>query len=98
MIDPAGPLPPAVYWRRRALAVALSVGAVVLLAWILGRGRRHPAGSARPLALAATATTAAAVPGSGDPARRGERSARLPGRPATAAAPGDRERRPGALP
>ncbi|HEV8556043.1 MAG TPA: hypothetical protein VGR06_06535 [Actinophytocola sp.] len=37
MIDPAGPLPPAVYWRRRALAVALSVGAVVLLAWIIGR-------------------------------------------------------------
>jgi hypothetical protein len=37
MIDPAGPLRPAVYWRRRALAVALSVGAVVLLAWIIGR-------------------------------------------------------------
>jgi hypothetical protein len=37
MIDPAGPLPPTVYWRRRALAVALSVGAVVLLAWIIGR-------------------------------------------------------------
>jgi hypothetical protein len=37
MIDPSGPLPPAVYLRRRVLAVAMSVVAVVLLAWIIGR-------------------------------------------------------------
>jgi hypothetical protein len=37
MIDPSGPLPPAIYWRRRVLAVAASVVAVVLLAWIIGQ-------------------------------------------------------------
>jgi hypothetical protein len=37
MIDPAGPLPPAVYWRRRVIAVSGTVAAVVLLAWIIGR-------------------------------------------------------------
>lgn len=37
MIDPTGPHSPAVYWRRRVLAVAASVAAVVLLAWIIGQ-------------------------------------------------------------
>jgi hypothetical protein len=37
MIDPSGPLPPGVYWRRRVAAVAMSVAAVVLLAWVIGK-------------------------------------------------------------
>lgn len=37
MIDPSGPLPTGVYWRRRVAAIALSVAAVVLLAWAIGR-------------------------------------------------------------
>jgi hypothetical protein len=36
MIEPNGPLPRSVYWRRRALAAGVSVFAVVLLAWIIG--------------------------------------------------------------
>jgi hypothetical protein len=36
MIEPSGPLPQAVYWRRRAFAAGVSVLAVVLLAWIIG--------------------------------------------------------------
>jgi hypothetical protein len=36
MIEPTGPLPPAVYWRRRGLAVVVCVVAVLLLAWIIG--------------------------------------------------------------
>lgn len=36
MIEPTGPLPPAVYWRRRGLAAAVCVVAVLLLAWIIG--------------------------------------------------------------
>lgn len=36
MIEPNGPLPQSVYWRRRALAAGVSVLAVVLLAWIIG--------------------------------------------------------------
>lgn len=37
MIDPSGPLPPGVYWRRRVAAVAVSIAAVVLLAFVIGR-------------------------------------------------------------
>jgi hypothetical protein len=36
MIEPNGPLPQSVYWRRRAFAAGVSVLAVVLLAWIIG--------------------------------------------------------------
>jgi hypothetical protein len=36
MIEPTGPLPPSVYWRRRGLAAVVCVLAVVLLAWIIG--------------------------------------------------------------
>jgi hypothetical protein len=36
MIEPNGPLPQSVYWRRRAMAAAVSVLAVVLLAWLIG--------------------------------------------------------------
>ena len=36
MLEPTGPLSPSVYWRRRALAAAVCVLAVVLLAWIIG--------------------------------------------------------------
>lgn len=36
MIEPNGPLPPYVYWRRRALAAGASVLAVGLLAWLIG--------------------------------------------------------------
>jgi len=36
MIEPNGPLPQSVYWRRRAVAASLSVLAVVILAWLIG--------------------------------------------------------------
>lgn len=36
MIEPNGPLPQSVYWRRRASAAVVSVLAVVLLAWLIG--------------------------------------------------------------
>lgn len=36
MIEPNGPLPQSVYWRRRAAAAVVSVLAVVLLAWLIG--------------------------------------------------------------
>jgi hypothetical protein len=36
MLEPTGPLPPSVYWRRRALAATACVLAVMLLAWIVG--------------------------------------------------------------
>ncbi|KAA5829592.1 hypothetical protein ABT337_22160 [Saccharopolyspora hirsuta] len=33
MLDPNGPLPPAVYWRRRVVAIVAVLLAVVLLGW-----------------------------------------------------------------
>lgn len=36
MFEPNGPLPPTVYWRRRAGAAVVTVLAVALLAWIIG--------------------------------------------------------------
>jgi hypothetical protein len=36
MIEPNGPLPQSVYWRRRAVAASASVLAVVMLAWLIG--------------------------------------------------------------
>jgi hypothetical protein len=71
MIDPDGPLPPAVYWRRRALAVALSVGAVVLLAWIIGR----LVGGADEAPLAGTAARPSRPPLTSRPAGPSSRSA-----------------------
>lgn len=35
MLDPNGPLPPTVYWRRRAVALAVALTVTVLLGWIL---------------------------------------------------------------
>lgn len=36
MFAPNGPLPPRIYWRRRAVAAGASVLAVVVLAWVIG--------------------------------------------------------------
>jgi hypothetical protein len=36
MIEPNGPLPQSVYWRRRTVAASASVLGVVLLAWLIG--------------------------------------------------------------
>ena len=36
MLEPTGPLPPSVYWRRRVLAGMVCVLAVVLLTWLVG--------------------------------------------------------------
>ncbi|MGB3442997.1 MAG: hypothetical protein WBA97_30010 [Actinophytocola sp.] len=37
MVEPSGPLPQSVYWRRRVVAAVGSVLAVLLLAWVIGR-------------------------------------------------------------
>lgn len=35
MLEPNGPLPPEIYWRRRALAVGVVVVVIALLVWII---------------------------------------------------------------
>jgi hypothetical protein len=66
--EPTGPQPRSVYWRRRALAVAGSVVALVLVVWLVGAliGRGDPAApplaqqpSSRPPEPAATTPTVA---------------------------------------
>ena len=66
VLDPVGPLPASVYWRRRALALA-AVIVVLLLIWAVlpggggGDGRRDTAG-------AAGSATPTGSPGATDPA------------------------------
>lgn len=57
VLQPVGPLPPEVYWRRRAVAVVGLVVALVLLLWI---GSAVAGGSPSPVVAAAPATTTAA--------------------------------------
>jgi hypothetical protein len=69
MIDPNGPLPQSVYWRRRAMAAAVSVFAVVLLAWLIGglveADDQHPVqGTANASVLGAPTATGARLTGS----------------------------------
>jgi hypothetical protein len=63
MIDPNGPLPPSVYWRRRAVAAVALVFAVALLAWIVGglvaADDQHPVRSAVRPPTSARHTTSA---------------------------------------
>ncbi|MDI2030734.1 hypothetical protein QFW96_19020 [Saccharopolyspora sp. TS4A08] len=63
MFDPNGPLPPAVYWRRRAVAVSAALLAVGLVGWgvialIAGPGQPEPVPQAAGAPLAIAADTA----------------------------------------
>ncbi|MGW1678408.1 hypothetical protein [Saccharopolyspora sp. NPDC002376] len=57
MLDPNGPLSPAVYWRRRAVAIAAALLAFVLLVWgaiaLLGGSEPRPQAAPPPVAIAA---------------------------------------------
>ncbi|PTR29050.1 hypothetical protein C8K36_103422 [Rhodococcus sp. OK519] len=49
MLEPNGPLPPEIYWRRRALAIGSAVVALVLIVWIvlsIGGGDDEPESAA----------------------------------------------------
>ncbi|WP_187764760.1 hypothetical protein [Saccharopolyspora spinosa] len=52
MLDPTGPLPPAVYWRRRAVAIGAAVLAAVLIGWgaiaLIGGTSEPQAAQAKP--------------------------------------------------
>ncbi|MEU2041054.1 hypothetical protein [Nocardia niwae] len=61
MLEPNGPLPPEIYWRRRVFAIGIMVVALALLIWVVlavARGGDSP-GDAR---AAASSTTVAAKP------------------------------------
>ncbi|MCM6772838.1 hypothetical protein NDR87_05740 [Nocardia sp. CDC159] len=64
MLEPTGPLPPEIYWRRRLLAIAALVVALALLIWLavfLLRGN----GKSADKPAAATSSSAVAKPAGG---------------------------------
>jgi hypothetical protein len=79
VLQPVGPLPPSVYWRRRALVAGI-VLLVIVLGWIAlpggadDGGRRETAAAAgSPTATPTGAPTSlAATPPAGDPGRAGD--------------------------
>lgn len=54
MLEPNGPLPPEIYWRRRAVALGVIVVVVVLVVWIIASVR---GGDDAPESAAAAATS-----------------------------------------
>ncbi|MGP4019515.1 hypothetical protein [Saccharopolyspora sp. 5N708] len=65
MIDPTGPLPPAVYWRRRVVALGAVLLAMVLLGWgvvALASGVLKPHGAQGPPPGPPVAVAADAAP------------------------------------
>jgi hypothetical protein len=80
VIEPTGPLPRSVYWRRRVLAIGGSALAVAVIAWVIGGfGEPDPAavrdsatGSSRPAATSAGTVSAPAT------TRHAPSSAKLP--------------------
>ncbi|RJO71227.1 hypothetical protein D5S18_25290 [Nocardia panacis] len=78
MLEPTGPLPPEIYWRRRVFAIAALVLALALVIWVALMVARR--GSSEPAAAAASSTPAAshrsAEPSkSGDPANKSAEAA-----------------------
>jgi hypothetical protein len=76
MIEPNGPLPRSVYWRRRAVAAGASVLGVVLLAWIIGG--LVEADDQQPVRGTASAAQLGGAPGADGTATSGRSSASAP--------------------
>jgi hypothetical protein len=64
MWEPMGPLPAAVYWRRRWVAVGSAVTVIVLIAWVIAALSSTPdePGTARPASRAAVSAPHEASP------------------------------------
>ncbi|MFB8279892.1 hypothetical protein [Nocardia colli] len=59
MLEPNGPLPPEIYWRRRALAIGALVVALALVIWLVltvSRGGDSP-GDSKPVAAGSSSAT-----------------------------------------
>lgn len=89
MIEPTGPLPASVYWRRRAVAAGVSLVAVLVLAWLIGGlvegADRQPAqGGANPHHIAAgSPATKGSVPTSAGRESAEASASAAPGRPSS---------------
>ncbi len=61
MLEPNGPLPPEIYWRRRLLAIGALIVALALVIWLAMLLLRGGGNDKDPKAAAATSTSAAAT-------------------------------------
>lgn len=89
MLEPNGPLPPEIYWRRRALAVGVLVVALALVIWLVltvTRGGDSPGTTKAAATSSASATNKpAGASSSPPPPTTGEASAKPSGTTAAAA-------------
>ncbi|MFC3964185.1 hypothetical protein [Nocardia jiangsuensis] len=73
MLEPTGPLPPEIYWRRRVFAIGILVLALALVIWLVvmvARGGTSPGGTA-----ATSTTTESNAPAGGSGASAASSSA-----------------------
>ncbi|APE32940.1 hypothetical protein BOX37_01980 [Nocardia mangyaensis] len=61
MLEPNGPLPPEIYWRRRALAIGVIVVALALVIWLVTLVARGGDSSGDPEAAATTSSSTTAT-------------------------------------
>ncbi len=59
VLEPTGPLPPEIYWRRRLLAIGVSVVVLALVVWLVLALTGGDGGEAEPEPAAAEVTTSA---------------------------------------
>lgn len=90
-MEPNGPLPPEIYWRRRAVAIGAIVIALVLVVWLAfellhgsGKSSSKAASTSTPAAASKTTTSAssAAAAASGTPVPANSVNAAASGAPA----------------
>lgn len=82
MFEPVGPLPSAVYWRRRAVTIVALVAAVALILWVVSR-----LASAEPGSGTATAGTSGSASNSAAESAADPTGSAAPADPGTAADP-----------
>ncbi|MEV4129852.1 hypothetical protein [Nocardia sp. NPDC049707] len=88
MLEPNGPLPPEIYWRRRALAIGILVVALALVIWLVltvTRGGDSPGTTQAAATSSASATSKPAGTSSPPPPTTGESSAKPSGSTTAAA-------------
>ncbi|MGV9819400.1 hypothetical protein [Nocardia xishanensis] len=67
MLEPTGPLPPEIYWRRRVFAIGILVVALALVIWLVVMAVRGGGSSGDANAVASSSTSSVKKPG--DPAK-----------------------------
>ncbi|OCF84701.1 hypothetical protein [Nocardia brasiliensis] len=98
MLEPNGPLPPEIYWRRRALAIGALVVALALVIWLVltvSRGGDSP-GDSKPVAAGSSTSVPSKTADPSTPKPSGSAESSAP--PSTSAAPASNEPAAGQCP